>query len=348
MATPPFQGDQSLFTSDQPAALPATSSGNITSPTASTKKLILPSAYHDDRRSLKTIDRHDSTSFGAYLKHDLNVQRLNKVHKHLWLAGLPQISRTLHSHIMIGRQVLLSERADLHLIWQANSLYLKPLPDYLMDHSIWRDFLCNDLSLYQDANGFLYSYMCLICHKSDLKIAHDLGLLSKEIDWQQWTAFSKVVLSHLDYAGLRNISCRYLYGELRLARLNMIYRFCSKTTSLRTFIRGYQYTYREYSTFLHRNFAWVLTAIVYITIVLTAMQVGLATNELKDDDRFHHASYGFTVFSIVAPLILVFVVVVLLLALVVFNLCYTLGERSKARHTYQSIFANPELEKFKH
>jgi hypothetical protein len=46
-----------------------------------------------------------------------------------------------------------------------------------------------------------------------------------------------------------------------------------------------------------------LTAIIYITIVLTAMQVGLASEELMHNRGFNRAAYGFTVFSILAPLI---------------------------------------------
>ncbi|KFY98585.1 hypothetical protein V500_01605 [Pseudogymnoascus sp. VKM F-4518 (FW-2643)] len=34
------------------------------------------------------------------------------------------------------------------------------------------------------------------------------------------------------------------------------------------------------------------------------MQVGLATNHLKENTAFQRASYGFTVFSIMSPLIL--------------------------------------------
>ncbi|KAI1385836.1 uncharacterized protein F4822DRAFT_414280 [Hypoxylon trugodes] len=41
---------------------------------------------------------------------------------------------------------------------------------------------------------------------------------------------------------------------------------------------------------------------VFIALVLTAMQVGLATDRLKYDERFQQASYGFTVFAILGPL----------------------------------------------
>ncbi|KAF0319168.1 UDP-N-acetylglucosamine transferase subunit ALG13 [Colletotrichum asianum] len=40
--------------------------------------------------------------------------------------------------------------------------------------------------------------------------------------------------------------------------------------------------------------AWITTATVYLVVVLTAMQVGLSTDALKDNNTFQRASYGFT------------------------------------------------------
>jgi len=51
---------------------------------------------------------------------------------------------------------------------------------------------------------------------------------------------SRIVLKKLDHQTLHDINPRYLYGELRLSRLNLINRCCSATTNFSTFIRGYQ------------------------------------------------------------------------------------------------------------
>jgi hypothetical protein len=147
------------------------------------------------------------------------------------------------------------------------------------------------------------------------KIAHDKGLLSSKIKWEQWTAFTKSLLNSLNHTSLSNINSRYHYGELRLSRLNWIYRLSPHTCSTTTLIRGYAYGYNRYSTFVKRNFAWLLVAFVYITIVLTAMQVGLATHRLGNDDRFQNASYGFTIFSILTPLIVTIAIAVTLFGL---------------------------------
>jgi uncharacterized membrane protein YcjF (UPF0283 family) len=144
---------------------------------------------------------------------------------------------------------------------------------------------------------------------------------------------------------LFNVNPRYLYGELRLGRLNWIYRLCFETVSITNLLRGYEYGYHEYSTFVQRNFAWLLTIIVYVTLVLLAMQVGLATQQLQHDDRFNRASYGFTVLSILALLISLIIFVFTLLVLVTFNGLYALWKRRETRAEYRGVFENNAIKK---
>lgn len=337
MAQVPFEEQDGLF------SFPSTAKSQLSSLRKSVT-LTIPPAYHGGLRGRRTLLTIEMSNMLEWLKSDLSVSRLNEIHGHLWVAGLPQISRPLHHHLMIGRQVVITERADLHLVWDDNMVFLKPLPDYLMSYEFWEDTLCPNNSLFQDAKGFLLSYMWLICHKSDLKIAHDQGLLSEDISWERWTIFSRAVLSNIDYEHLTDVNPRYLYGELRLGRLDLIYRFCSKTRKFTTFIRGYHYSYHQYSTFVQRNFAWVLTAIIYITIVLTAMQVGLASEKLQHNQGFNRAAYGFTVFSIVAPLVVVLVGVIIVGVLFSENWRYAKKRRQEAKRDYPHAFAHPRLQ----
>jgi hypothetical protein len=64
------------------------------------------------------------------------------------------------------------------------------------------------------------------------------------------------------------------------------------------YLRGW----RDYSSLFRDNLAWMAAATVFIALVLTAMQVGLATERLQGDAAFQKASYGFTVFAILGPL----------------------------------------------
>ncbi len=69
-------------------------------------------------------------------------------------------------------------------------MFIKPLPEYLLDWQIWEDVLCKDRSLFEEAKGVLLSYLWLISSQSDLKLAHNIGLLTSEIDWERWTSLA--------------------------------------------------------------------------------------------------------------------------------------------------------------
>src|SRR5437868_9225953 len=106
----------------------------------------------------------------------------------------------------------------------------------------------------------------------------------------------------------------------------MIYRLRCNTRMPGIFIRDYLYSYYKYSSFLSQNFAWVITATVYVTIVLTAMQVGLGTSELQNNQVFDRALYGFIIFLIFTLLIILLIAVFVLVILIWFNLNYMLGK----------------------
>lgn len=75
------------------------------------------------------------------------------------------------------------------------------------------------------------------------------------------------------------------------------------------------------------NMAPIGAATVYIAVVLTAMQVGLATPQLANNSVFQQASYGFTVFSIIAPAGLTVAVIIVILFLFVYNWRATMKTR---------------------
>ena len=349
----PFEQRHELFSyistsSAVSSAASSSPSGNSPSSNVGIGRLILPVVYQAKDPDLKLLDPTQEEELRKYLSNDLDVDGLNKVHKHLWLAGLPRCARPLHHQLMIDRKIMITERADLHLLWHDDRLYLKPLADYLLSYSIWEVALQKDQVLSENAKGFLLSYLWLIRQKSDFLIAQSENLVSNDLTWERWTKFSTAIFPNIASASFEGISPRYLYGELRLGRVNLVYRLCRKTRSFKTFIRGHFYGYHTYASFIGQNFAWVLTVIVYITIVLTAMQVGLATTELSGSQVFNRASYGFTVFSIMAPLGIIFGLLLVLLVLIVYNLDYAIKERSSTHRKFSTVFNNDALEHHKH
>jgi hypothetical protein len=238
---------------------------------------------------------------------------------------------------MMSRSIIVTEQADLHLTWDGSYMYMKPLPRYLLCSEFWKTYL-QEPTLHDDACGFLLSYSWLICYKNDFLLATTGAqvppLLPDGVTWEQWQTVVEELYAtettdeEVSEGKERPLECkftfnkRYKYGELRLSRLNKIYRFVPLWW-YRHLIRGYHSGYHRYNSFFSRNFAPLIVAFAYITVVLTAMQVGLAVDPLKDDSRFINTSYGFSVFSLVLIAAVIGIAVLLAVLLFLYNLIYT-------------------------
>jgi hypothetical protein len=256
----------------------------------------------------------------AYLCVDLKTPRLNAIYRHLWLAGRPNAARPLHRQKLLGRNILVTEDPDDHLVWFEAQIFIKPLPDFLLDWNYWNDNLCSDQELHKAACGLLLSYVWLVRHRSDLDIATETGLLPKNIEWRNWVEFIEVFLDNINLESLIGVSERYRYGELRLSRLNAIYRLIPPEYSLVNFVRGYRAGSTWYTAFFEHNFKWMLAIFAVLSVFLSALQVGLGTNVLQQNSVFQNVSYGFTVTATVAVVASVAVVFLVWLCLFWYHL----------------------------
>ena len=289
---------------------------------------VLPATYYTEAEGYTALTPDDDII--AFLDHDLDVSRLNHIHEKLWLAGRPMNYRSLGRQKMMKREIVTTEQADLHLTWSESTIFVKPFPRYLINHDFWIAHLCQSEELHRTACGFLFSYTRLIGYESDFDHAQRLNLVP-QMTWTEWRAYIQDVQKTIDAS---HINRRYQYGELRLGRLNWIYRFYGRPQD-RSLIRGYLYNYRTYSSFFVRHFAWIFVVFVYVTTILTAMQVGLATQRLQSSQRFQYASYGFAVFSIAMPLIIVGTAATIFLFLFLYNLVAT--RLAQRHHTKREI-----------
>jgi hypothetical protein len=260
--------------------------------------------------SVPSLDNHD------FIEQELDLRRLKSVFSKLWVAGRPIPPRPQHQQLILRREIFITERMDMHLVWGSDRIFLKPIPPFLLEPSFWTDYLSCGEGCFCSINsnsdtqssmqscrrgpqacalGFLLSYASLISHESDFLIAQDKHLLPTEVEWSGWRTLVWQILAIEEID--RKIDPRFIYGELRLSRLNKIYML-----SKHRLLQGYMPHWNQYSTFFGDNFTWVASATVYIAVVLTAMQVGLATS-LAQTSSFQSAAYGFTIFSILAPLI---------------------------------------------
>lgn len=189
------------------------------------------------------------------------------------------------------------------------------------------------------ARGFLYTYSCLVSSETDFFLANEHRLLprgsnDKEIPWKTWQILAREIL---DGCKRNQLHPRFQRGELRLSRLNMIHRL-TRTPLLRPYIRSW----RNYGSLLYGNVTWMVTATVFIALILTAMQVGLATHRLQEDSTFQQASYGFTVFSIIGPIGVFGLVLLTALYNLVKDLPWLLS--SQVRDSSKSATPSPDMQ----
>ncbi|KAF4971320.1 hypothetical protein F66182_17790 [Fusarium sp. NRRL 66182] len=308
---------------------------------------LLPATYRTVTDDLETPCAHNLNSF---LSSELLVKRLNAIQPWLWVCGRPMPPRALHRQLVMSRSIVVTEEIDMHMVWLQNRIFIKPLPAYLLDPDFWTAHLFADTSshrsevnskeyhveqpmsveTYEDiigcARGFLFSYTALIAHESDFVIACQNGLLPSSVSWTGWKKLCSQVLASHRYSA---VNPRYWYGELRLSRLNMVYALRKGSI-----LRGYSSigAPTSYNEFFRSNFAALITVLGYVVIVLTAMQTGLATDRLQQDDAFEHASYGFVVFSIIAPLGAIFGLIVVMLCVLAQNWAATKAYEARRFH----------------
>jgi hypothetical protein len=272
-----------------------------------------------------------------FLHKELRVKRLDDLQGWLWACGRPMPPRPLHHQRLLGREIHVTEDPELHLVWWRNRIFVKPLPAFLLDPDFWREHLVDSagwrgrrdagqVSLEASARGMLFSYTALVAYESDFRIAREAGLISSAVTWTGWKALAAEFLGSHSYD---RVSPRYWYGELRLSRLNRIYRL-RKGYLLRGYSRVVSHAF--YGSFVEDNLAILGGILAYVIIVLTAMQVGTGVDELAQDDVFQRASYGFTIFAMIAPLVGIVIIFGIVIAMVVSNWRVTKSYEKKRFH----------------
>ncbi|MCJ1326909.1 hypothetical protein MMC10_003575 [Thelotrema lepadinum] len=227
-----------------------------------------------------------SSVVSSYLLDAVSVSRLNELYRYLWTAGRPHHIRPLHTQLLLQRRLLITENPGMHLVWRGDRIYLKPLPVALLSYEFWQRFICPRFNkdgtpssdgvvgpYYAAAHGFLASYTELLQHPSDFNIAHSHGFLPSELSWETWCLLAADVRAVLSSPTLSfTQEPRWEYGELRLGRLNLIYKF-----TLRGF--SYFYVHTEYGAFLGENFRLLLLIFAYAGVVLASMQIVMAYSD---------------------------------------------------------------------
>ena len=234
-----------------------------------------------------------------FLQSELEPWRIDRIYDYLWFArGRLLQARSLHRHALARRQIVITESPSEHLISDYSVLFAKPLPEYLLSYEFWERHLSHDATLHSNACGFLLSYTWLVAYRTDFDIARECRLIPEGLTWNAWTALATDFLDHLDASEACLISKRYLYGELRMSRVNYIYKFIPSLWIGDNPMRGFMPTSMWNGSFMERNVSRLLGVFVFFSLVLSAMQVILTTGRFGENVAFVSASYGFSVASL--------------------------------------------------
>lgn len=211
---------------------------------------------------------HPITRVDEYLQSELGTPELDRIYHHLWMAGLPhKYIKPLHLQRVLGRGIVISE--ELHLISHRGSIYIKPIPACLLHEDFFRTHVRGRENL---VLGFLSSYLHLITHESDLRIANECHLFPEPVSWDDWLVFSQYLNNILKPTHSRKLfNNRYDFGDLRLDRLNliMVVFYCK--------LLGYRRLDTTYGQFFHSFWSVVgLLVFAFSSTALSAFQVMMA------------------------------------------------------------------------
>ncbi|KAE8829358.1 hypothetical protein PTNB73_06679 [Pyrenophora teres f. teres] len=198
-----------------------------------------------------------------FIASDLDLSRLNRIHTHLWMAGRPMRARPLHRYKMLGMTVLPTQQMDLHLLRYSTKLLLKPLPEYLLDHAFWTQYICPERELHESAAGFLLSYVWLVTSPLDLKFALEEGLVPAWVDWGWWTVYGYnryVVFFQRNFSWILSV---FVFFSLVLSAMQVGLSFPADSSS------SLQNSY----AFIRAAFVFVVFSMVSVVVVLAFVTI---------------------------------------------------------------------------
>lgn len=285
-----------------------------------------------------------------FLGAELDTPILDDLSPHLWLVAAQSSERVdpLHRQKIKGRRVIITEDPKLHLVWYSDVIFIKPIPQCLLNFEFWRTFLCipqDDKACSatfhntRSALGFLRTYALLIRHPSDLYIAIEHHLIPENT---QWVSFSKFIVQfrHLHD---NDVSSRYHFGQLRLTRLNWALRIFHPKSSKDWWY--YHEVYWNTGAYIERFFAPLLFLFGSVATVLTAMQVMVTLPEGSVVTRQQwattaKASWGFSLAMIVLIAALWSACLGGILILLMAQAVYAAATRRKRTKTRSDVLRN--------
>ncbi|KAK5049428.1 hypothetical protein LTR84_004357 [Exophiala bonariae] len=262
--------------------------------------LVLPAAFNDLvplARELWPLRTENKDEVHRFLCAFFDLSRLDVIRKMLWLIAVPGAPRSLYYQKLLRREIVIVEELDLHLVWAKSRIFLKPLPDFLLNYEFWENNISCEPQLHRAACGLLYSYCGLIRFDHDFRVAQEYHLISAKFGYREWTEFTRTILSNLDPHDSNNVATRFRYGELRLNRLDTIYRYSPQDFSISNMLQGFPHALAESYVPYMDQYNNAVSAFGVIVIVLSAFNLSLSARSKNPNPDLQQVAYGFAIFA---------------------------------------------------
>jgi hypothetical protein len=272
-----------------------------TSSLVSREDLVLPAVFSDISpvaRDLQPLSFELRNDVHRFLCAFLDLSRFKAIRKMLWLIAVPGAPRSLYYQKFLRRSIVIAEELDLHLVWAKSRIFVKPLPDFLLNYDFWETYISCEPQLHRAACGLLYSYCGLIRFDHDLQLAKECDLVNGNLDYRAWTEFVRTVLPNLNPENPDIMDKRFQYGELRLNRLDSIYRYTPYKFSISSIFRGFPHALTETHVPYMDQYNNAVSAFGVIVIILSAFNLSLASRSNPAAD-LQQAAYGFAIFAMI-------------------------------------------------
>ena len=289
--------------SESPSSLPAHKPPfPRTSSLIACADVVLPAAFNDLSplaRELQPLRIGKRNEVHQFLSTSLDLSRFKSIRTMLWLIAIPGAPRSLYYQKLLRREIVIAEELDLHLVWAKSRIFIKPLPDYLLNYEFWESHISSEPHLHQAACGLLYSYCGLIRFSHDLQLAQQHNLITAQVDYRAWTKFTRMVLSTLDPHDSNSMEKRFSYGELRLNRLDTIYRYSPQEFSISSMMQGFPHALTESYVPYMDQYNNAVSAFGVVVIILSAFNLSLSAHSKSPDADLQQAAYGFAIFAMI-------------------------------------------------
>jgi len=159
------------------------------------------------------------------------------------------------------------------------------------------------------------------------------------VDYRAWTEFARTILPNLDPRDPNTMDARFQFGELRLNRLDTIYRYSPYKFSIFSILKGFPHALTESYVPYMDQYNNAVSAFGVIVIILSAFNLSLSAHSKTPNLNLQQAAYGFAIFA----MILCAVLIGLFLVLPLISLLSTIQGSIFARKRLAKIQKDEEL-----